>query len=372
MSQVPETLLGLVSHYSPTGQERPAVEYLVARMRALGYTQAFIDAAGNAVGVMGEGERQIVFLGHIDTVPGEIPVRLVIPETTPDMPEPSPLLFGRGAVDAKGPLAAFVDAVAQSGPRPGWQMIVIGAVDEEGDSAGARYVKDQYRPDYAIIGEPSRWERITLGYKGSAWAEITLRTPQAHTAGQDTNACELAFDLWRAIRRWSQQFNAPRQRLYEQITPTLRGLASGDEDFETWARIKIGARLPEGYSPEDWYQQVESLLMGVEKAQVALKPLGFPVSAYQSPKNTSLVRAFLGSIRALGGQPSFALKSGTSDLNIVAPAWNCPAVAYGPGDSALDHTAHEHLSLEEYQRAVGVLCGVIQRLNGSAEAEALG
>jgi len=71
-----DTLIGLVSHYSPSGQERCAVEWLVTRMKSLGYDDAFIDEAGNAVGVVGKGEKQVVLLGHIDTVPWEIPVRV--------------------------------------------------------------------------------------------------------------------------------------------------------------------------------------------------------------------------------------------------------------------------------------------------------
>ena len=70
-----ETLIGLVSQYSPSGQERAAVEWLVMRMKSLGFDQAYIDDVGNAVGVMGQGPRQVVLLGHIDTVPGEISVR---------------------------------------------------------------------------------------------------------------------------------------------------------------------------------------------------------------------------------------------------------------------------------------------------------
>jgi len=76
VSAIPETLSGLLRHYSPSGQERGAVEYLVSRMQTLGYGRAFSDAAGNAVGILGAGERQMVLLGHIDTVPGEIPLRL--------------------------------------------------------------------------------------------------------------------------------------------------------------------------------------------------------------------------------------------------------------------------------------------------------
>ena len=42
-------------------------------------------------------------------------------------------------------------------------------------------------------------------------------------------------------------------------------------------------------------------------------------------------------------------------MNVVAPVWHCPIVAYGPGDSALDHTPNEHLPLDEYWRAVNVI-----------------
>ena len=69
-----DTLIGLVSHYSPSGEERWAVEWLVERMKSLGYDESFIDEAGNAVGVMGKGSKQVVLLGHIDTVTGEIKV----------------------------------------------------------------------------------------------------------------------------------------------------------------------------------------------------------------------------------------------------------------------------------------------------------
>ncbi len=49
------------------------------------------------------------------------------------------------------------------------------------------------------------------------------------------------------------------------------------------------------------------------------------------------------------------VKTGTSDMNVVAPVWGCPIVAYGPGDSTLDHTPNEHLPLHDYWQAVLVL-----------------
>ncbi|MFZ6019782.1 MAG: M20/M25/M40 family metallo-hydrolase, partial [Chloroflexota bacterium] len=79
------------------------------------------------------------------------------------------------------------------------------------------------------------------------------------------------------------------------------------------------------------------------------------VPAYLAEKTTIVVRGLLAAIRAAGGKPAFALKSGTADMNLVAPVWGCPAAAYGPGDSSLDHTPHEHISLAEYRRSIEVL-----------------
>ena len=340
------TLAGLLAHYSPSGQEAQAVGYLVDRMLALGFSHAFSDPVGNAVGVLGQGPQQIVLLGHIDTVAGEIQVQVE-----------GDLLYGRGAVDAKGPLAAFCDAAAHVGPRPGWQIIVVGAVDEEGDSLGARAIVERYAPAYAIIGEPSRWERVTLGYKGSARAELTVSQALAHTAGPGPSAPEAAFAIWQAILDYTARYNGDQGRAFDQILPALQGFASGDDGFQAWARLEVGARLPQAVGPAAWYAALEELADGAQ-----VQPQGYSIPAYLAQKNTPLVRAFLKAIRMQHGSPGFVLKTGTADINIVAPIWGCPALAYGPGDSSLDHTPHEHISLQEYERSVRVLETVLLEL----------
>jgi LysW-gamma-L-lysine carboxypeptidase len=343
---IPATLLGLVQRYSPSGQEGEAVAWLVAHMSALGFTRAFVDEAGNAVGIMGTGPRQVMLLGHIDTVPGAIPVRVQAGK-----------LYGRGSVDAKGPLAAFVDAVAAVGALPNWQFAVIGAVGEEADSRGAWHVVGRYSPDLAIIGEPSGWERVTLGYRGSLWLEYRVRRPLSHTASGDESACEAAVGFWNRLRARCDAHNAGRRRVFEQLSPTLRAMRSENDGFEERAALQIGVRLPPGMSPAQWQETLHELSGDGE-----VHLLDRPVPAYRAEKNTALVRAFLAAIRAQGGAPAFVLKSGTSDMNIVGPVWGCSMLAYGPGDAALDHTPQEHLSLAEYQRAVQVLAQVLRSL----------
>ena len=347
-----DTLVGLVEHYSPSGQERGAVEWLVERMKSLEFDEAFVDRVGNAVGVMGNGQKQVILLGHIDTVLGEIKVEQI-----------GSLLYGRGSVDAKGPLACFVDAVAQIGALDCWQFVVIGAVDEERDSLGARFVVDQYQPDFAIIGEPNNWDRVAVGYKGSTWANLTVKRQQSHSASGEQTSAEVAVEAWLAVKTYADTFNTEKQRAFDKILPTLRGMESGQDEFEQWTRLNIGCRLPVEVDPDAWYEELDKITRDSHfqsDCHVLVEQVGYPVPAWACQKKTELVRAFLSGIRSEGGTPRFVYKTGTADLNIVAPVWGCPALVYGPGDSALDHTPNEHISLDEYQKAVQVL---VQALN---------
>jgi LysW-gamma-L-lysine carboxypeptidase len=253
-----------------------------------------------------------------------------------------------------------VDAVAQVRAVDGWQFIVIGAVEEERDSEGARYVSTKYKPDYAVIGEPNQWDRIALGYKGSAWANVTLRHDQSHTASGETTAAEAAIEVWLKIKAYADSFNIDRQRNFDKLLLTLRGVESGSDDFEQWACLKVGVRLPVDVSPESCYRSLSEIA-----GHAVVEPVGFAIPAWACEKNTPLVRAFLNAIRSQGGEPRFVYKTGTADLNIVAPVWKCPALVYGPGDSTLDHTPDEHIALEDYLRSVKVLCSVLHRLTDS-------
>jgi LysW-gamma-L-lysine carboxypeptidase len=307
--------------------------------------QAFADEAGNAVGWRGEGPNEIMLLGHIDTVPGEIAVR-----------REGDLLYGRGSVDAKGPLASFAAAAARVEPPPGWRITVIGAVGEESQSHGALHLRPRYRPAALIIGEPSKWDRITLGFKGSLWIEYIVQRSMAHTASGLESAPEAAVAFWNRLKAWCDSTASAGGGSFNQLTATLRGIHSESDGFTETARLKIGLRLPPSIPPEQVLAHLAELK---GDGQIRAEE---PVPAYRAEKNTSLVRAFLASIRAAGGSPIFSLKTGTSDMNLVAPEWGCPAVAYGPGDSTLDHTPNEHISMAEFAASVTVLEDVLRRL----------
>jgi LysW-gamma-L-lysine carboxypeptidase len=156
--------------------------------------------------------------------------------------------------------------------------------------------------------------------------------------------------IWQKLQNWAENFNTGKPKVFDQLLLTLRGMESGGDGFDEWARLRIGARLPVDLPPTSWYEKAEELATEGE-----VERLGFSLPAFQCEKNTPLVRALLTGIRAAGGTPSFVYKTGTADLNIVGPIWKCPTLVYGPGDSVLDHTPNEHISLEEYEKAVEAL-----------------
>jgi len=337
----------LVRIPSPSGAEGQAAAFLTSWMARHGF-EAWVDEAGNAIGVVGEGPRTLLLLGHLDTVPGEIPVRVE-----------DGRLYGRGAVDAKGPLAAATAAVARVGARPGWRWVVVGAVEEESaTSRGARHlVRTWPRPDMVLILEPSGVDAIALGYKGRLLLHVRLEAPGRHTAVPEPNPAERLVELWIALRERARSVSEG-SRLFEQVTPSLRRLVADGDGLREWAEMTVGFRLPEAWPPERWQEAMRPIL---ETAGVAWRTEG-KEPAWRAPADTPLVRALLSGIRGEGFRPRFLLKSGTSDMNVVGPAWRCPIAAYGPGDARLDHTPEEHIELREYQTSIRVLIQALEAI----------
>lgn len=390
-----EALLeGLVAIPSLSGQESKASNWLVAEMDRLGYERSYVDEAGNAIGEFGpaDAEKCIVLLGHIDTVPGSIPVQRR--EGSNGI-----CLYGRGTVDAKGPLANFVLSGANAQPRqpPDVRLLVVGAVEEEAaTSKGARTIRDRLDgsseavPLYCIIGEPSGAFTINRGYRGRVIIRMTGQQPTAHTAGPGREIAELVADYWHWLSRLLELVNRGKKRLFDQASPSLRELQTTLWDSSAnQVDCMIGIRLPMQFNLGRLVHASHSWLTtqigaGVEEIMPSVgpdEPQSFSLvgrtariqitfsgvePAWQTPKRNSLCRSLHGAIRQETGKKArYSVKTGTCDMNVLGPAWRCPIVAYGPGDSSLDHTPFEHISLTEFHASNSILTHALQNLYAS-------
>jgi LysW-gamma-L-lysine carboxypeptidase len=265
-------------------------------------------------------------------------------------------IYGRGSVDAKGPLAAFTLAASQVEPPRGTRLVVIGAAGEETDSCGARAALNRFRPEVCLIGEPSSWDRITLAYKGHLLLDWTYSRGLAHSASPTQTPVEYAFHFWQKVQHYADEFNRHHPGVFDRLDVSLRSLNSHQRGSYGVAEMQVVFRLP----PNMQLDQLETDLRAME--QEAELEFSSREVTHVADKNTPLTRALLQAIRFQGGQPRFVKKTGTSDMNIVAPVWHCPIAAYGPGDSSLDHTPEEHLDLDEFHRSVDVLRLMLETL----------
>ena len=329
---------------SPSGGEDALAALLASRLLTAGF-DVTIDGAGNVVAGWGDGPRTIALVGHLDTVAGHIAVR-----------RDGDLLHGRGAVDAKGPLAAAIAAVSRQRRDAGFRYVVVGAVEEESTSRGARHLATTMNaPDSLVILEPSGWDAVTIAYKGSLRLRWRIEQEHGHGAGREPSAPDRGVALVRALQDHARATNESAG-VFERVDVRVIRFDSESDGLIDVATIDIGIRTPPGCDADALIEVAHSASNGGGVSVIGQEP------AIRMDRSSALARAFTRAIRSCGGAPRFKLKTGTSDLNILAPAWRCEAVAYGPGDSSLDHTPHEHISVAELERGVEVLSRVLSEL----------
>lgn len=333
-----ELLFDLVSIPSPSGEEAEAAATLRSFFER-NDRDAWIDEVGN---VRAPADDAVLLTSHIDTVEGQLPVHVT------DSP---PTLWGRGSVDATGPLAAMAMAAVSTGAS------FVGVVGEERDSRGAYHlIKDREPPETIINGEPSGWASLVLGYYGMLSGTIAFEDERTHHARPEPNPIDHATTWWeRTKREVKSSFETDGSII---LTPTEidGGTSSDGRSFE--ATLAFQCRIP----PEVSLSSVkEHITEAADRGHLTWRGEIPPQLESARSRPATAVRS---AIRAADGDPTHLIKTGTSDANIYADTWDCPVITYGPGDSDLDHSPDEHLELAEFDRAVEVLVDAANRLCG--------
>lgn len=356
-------LTNLLGIYSPSGKEQDAANFIATEMKRMGF-EVGIDSIGNVIGVIGKGEPVILLCGHMDTVAGHMPLRLEEGK-----------IYARGAVDAKGPLAAMIMAAEQAGKDPNFKgkILIASVVEEEATSKGVRHLITQgINADYAIFGEPSGVENITIGYKGQIQLKILVKTETGHasTPWLYDNALEKAYELWERIKSaCSFPSMDPQETPFTSITACLVKMVGGTGDsvipFE--AEMMLDVRVPIQFTTTQVFDKMMKIIGKYQSANpsVSIKTtVQDTVEPFEANKASPIVHVLSSSVRKVLNKPATLLrKTGTGDMNILGKAMSLPIVTYGPGDGHLDHTLDEHIEIQEYLQAIQVYKDFLLKLS---------
>ena len=340
-----ELVVKLVRIPSVTGNEDPCARQL-ANFFQQHDREVWVDEVGN---VRAPANDDVLLTSHIDTVPGDIPVRVE------ENDEGQQVLWGRGSVDATGCLASMAVAAVRTGAS------FIGVVGEEVDSRGSRHVIEdrEAEPDIVINGEPSGWDGITLGYRGLLAGTYVATSESGHTSRPENNAIQDAMEWWdRVVAEFEHDEFVP---VFERVTCKPIGFDGGlsGDGLSVEATMDVQLRVPPEYTVAEVREIADGCLDVDIDEYVDWHDEVEPVM--RSPRNP-VARAFRAAIRQHDGDPRLLRKTGTSDMNVFAHHWDCETISYGPGDSDLDHAPNEHLVLDEYDKAVAVLETATERL----------
>jgi LysW-gamma-L-lysine carboxypeptidase len=342
----------MVEIYSPSGEEEKLAFLLEKEMRKLGF-DVTRDPVGNVIGEYQRGQPKILLCGHMDTVPSLLPVKIE-----------DNILYGRGTVDAKGPLAAMIISSSQLLEENFQGSIkLIGVVDEEGKGKGIRHIVEEgIDADYAIFGEPTNVDSITVGYRGSILLKFIFETQTGHSSAPwlFENSVEKAFDFWRFLNN-RITFDGKDETHFNTLSACLERIKGGvpGSIVPPYCEMELGVRLPPsvkaGEFLEDICQLIEEFKLNNSRVKLQLEILD-ATDAYLSDTRNPLLRALTRAIWEIKGiNPKLIKKTGTGDMNIFGNRVNIPAITYGPGDPHLDHTPQEHINLPDYLESIKIL-----------------
>jgi acetylornithine deacetylase/succinyl-diaminopimelate desuccinylase-like protein len=297
--------------------------------------------------------KRVLLAPHLDTVNVASPKQFVPTKS-------SGRLFGRGACDTKGSVAAMFTALcelAESGRRPAETEIVFaGLVDEEDGQAGSRALAASgFKADLAIVGEPTRLKPV-IAHKGSLWLRLETRGKSAHGARPELgkNAVLMMARIVELLETtYAARLRKRKHALLGFPTVNVGRICGGTQAniVPDRCEISVDRRTIPGETARSVLQELRALLRDHKlrgewsdcKPDAPCIPLG---TNPQDPAVSAFLRTFGGVKPA--GVDYFC------DASVLASG-GIPSVVFGPGDIAHAHTKDEWIELRSLERGKELL-----------------
>lgn len=349
----------------PRAGEQRVADFLAATAARAGLDVEFQTVAPGRSNLMvrlsprGKLRQRLLLAPHMDTV------NATEEQFTPRIRNGR--LFGRGACDTKGSVAAMLMALcelAQGAQRPEETEIIFAAlVDEEQSQAGSRALAARgVTADLAIVGEPTRLQVVTA-HKGIMWIGLETRGKAAHGSSPElgrnaVHAMARVVDLLQTD--YAALLRRRRHPLLGCATINVGTICGGSQANIVPDRctIVLDRRILPGETETSVRREILGILRREKLAVVFLKDKLPPCLPMETDPRHPLVARFLQTAR----QRHPAGVRYFSDASVLAHG-GIPSVVFGPGDIAQAHTADEWISLESLERGKGLVLRFLQSLS---------
>lgn len=296
-------------------------------------------------------QQTILLVPHLDTVGA--PDAMFVPRRKDGR------LYGRGACDTKGSVAAMMTALcelAEGKSRPlTTQIIFAGMVDEEHAQSGSRALAASgLKANLAIVGEPTNTQVVTA-HKGSLWLQIETHGKAAHGSTPEfgKNAVhEMARVVDVLETEYAAQLRRRKHKLLGTATVNVGTISGGTQPniVPASCTITVDRRSLPGETDPQIFREIGALLRKRNlKAKLSNTKVA-PAPAMETNPNLPLVRQFFAAI----GQKRPVGVVYFCDAAVLS-AGGIPSVLFGPGDIGQAHTADEWVSLAQLERAKNLL-----------------
>jgi succinyl-diaminopimelate desuccinylase len=364
-----------IKSVNPPGDELEAAEYVGFTLRKIGWEVEFLDHGPARASVLARlkgsgGKPPLLYNGHLDTVPVGAEKWIHEPFSA-EIAEGK--LWGRGASDMKGGLAAMMaagKAVAEAKMDLRGDLILAATAGEEADSLGAKAIAalPGIGPVQAIvISEPSSNE-LFIAEKGALWLELTTYGKTAHGSmpEQGRNAVMMMVKLVEELEKLTISYR--QHPLLGGFTRSVNTIAGGVKTnvVPDSCMVTIDMRTVPGQDHQTIVKQVEALISDLCR-RVPEFNASVRVTNDNSPVETSpeepMVRSFASVVTDVtGAKPTPKGVAYYSDAVAFVPVLKAPMILCGPGEARLAHQPNEYVEIEKLVQSATIFALAAARM----------
>jgi len=374
----------LVRTPSPPGHEKMVADLLAEALRRVGFPEVRIDRIGNVVAHAGAGGGPaLLFNGHMDTV--GVGDRNAWRRDPYSGEVEAGVLYGRGAVDMKGPLASLVYGMKMALESPAalaGDLYVACVVQEEPCEGYAMKVlveEEKVTPDMVIVCEPTNLQ-VATGHRGRVEMLVTVRGAAAHAASpaQGDNAIYTAARIIFGTELLASQLTTDAGLGRGTLAVTQIESAAGSRNaIPDYCAFYIDRRLTLGETEARALAEIQAIINREHARGAKVEVTEYRASSYTGYKCRAksyypawlindehpLARsAALAVEQQLGYRPHLMRWGFSTDGCYTAGVAGIPTVGFGPGDERLAHAANEAVPLDDLYQAAGVYAALATQL----------